>query len=135
MLLSLSSRGLKNAQGWERDFIFDFNGEELRVPTFTAIFISPAVSRQLLSDPTLRTFKISTAGGSKFLNALLSLCSGETISVDKSDVLGFVTGRRIDGRPWSLYQPIHLEYPRTSHSTPCLRPCAPSNRQTLAHCK
>jgi hypothetical protein len=82
----LSSRGLKNAHGWERDFVFSFNGEELRVPTFMAQFISPAVSRQLLSDATLRNFKISTAGGSKFPNPLLSLCSGESISVDASDV-------------------------------------------------
>jgi hypothetical protein len=40
----LSSRGLKNVHGWERDFVFNFNGEELRMQTFTAQFISQAVS-------------------------------------------------------------------------------------------
>jgi hypothetical protein len=90
----LSSRGLKNIHGWEENFVFDFNGEQLRVPTFIAQFISPAVSRQLLSDPTSRTFKVRTSGGSKCLNRLLALCSGEPISLNGAEVPRFAAVAR-----------------------------------------
>jgi hypothetical protein len=77
--VSLSSRGLKNI----------VCGREFEISKFKAQFISPAVSRNLRSDPTQSSFTIEVPDSTQCFESILSICEGKGISVKASEVCKF----------------------------------------------
>jgi hypothetical protein len=85
----LSSRGLKNIVCDASVFVFKVNGREFEISKFKAQFISPAVSRSLCLDPTQSSFTIEVPDGIECFESIVSLCEGNGISIEGSEVYGF----------------------------------------------
>jgi hypothetical protein len=85
----LSSRGLKNINFDENTFVFNVNGEQFQVSKFATQFISPAISRSLRTDPTITEFLIGTPSAKECFSYFLSLCEGDSITVEKSMIWRF----------------------------------------------
>jgi hypothetical protein len=85
----LSSRGLKNIVCDDSTFAFKVNGQEFEISKFRAQFISPAVSRSLSSDPTQSSFTIEVPNGIECFETILSLCEGNSVSIERSCVFEF----------------------------------------------
>jgi hypothetical protein len=69
--------------------VFNVNGQQFRVSKIAAQFISPAVSRSLQTDPTITEFLIGTPGAKECFHHFLSLCKGDSITVEKSMIWHF----------------------------------------------
>jgi hypothetical protein len=85
----LSSRGLRNVVCDDSAFEFKVNGREFVLSKFKAQFISPAVSRSLRFDPTQSSFAIDIPDSIDNFETILSICEGNSISVEPSRVYGF----------------------------------------------
>jgi hypothetical protein len=85
----LSSRGLRNIVCDDSAFIFKVTGREFEVSRFKAQFLSPAVSHSLCVDATQSSFEIEIPDGTSAFESILSLCDGNSVSVDRSQVFEF----------------------------------------------
>jgi hypothetical protein len=85
----LSSRGLKNVNSDHPAFVFDANGKHFPFSRCRAQFISPAVSRSLMTDPTQTAFVIRTPDAEDCFHYLLSISEGDSIVVEQSQLWTF----------------------------------------------
>lgn len=89
--LILSSLGLKRVQAidMDKDFVFVVGGHEYRCSRFAAAFLSDNVTKQMLADKTLNSFKLDMEDSNKEFDMVMRLIDGEPIEMNGKNIKYF----------------------------------------------